>query len=327
MKVDTDEKFAQDADIIFATIGGMVSIYGEKDESFIKWVGNNKLYVIYDEAHHIGESQAFNLFTSLFASESDDKAVKYFYHIKNFAIIGFTTTVYRGDKFVDAFKAFFKDGYCKEHDTLYHSASKYGDYVDVDIQSIDEIRLTVGDINDFIDGYKSFDGDTDTPVLKEAELIKVDEFMDGIPPRVKKPEDKEDEKAKEEYLRNANAMKYLVKRILENKSAWGKLAVIVSTIEEAKYLCKLLGKDAILWTSEEETTREYKDEKTGKKIVKKAIDIFKEDSTGKEILITVHKFDEGVDVPDLDTLYLFAKTNSHIILRQRIGRVIRILES
>ena len=70
-----------------------------------------------------------------------DEDVEAFYEISKFAIIGLTATVYRGDRFIDKFKAFFKDGYNKEKDILYHSKSQYGEYEDVDINSIDEIRV------------------------------------------------------------------------------------------------------------------------------------------------------------------------------------------
>lgn len=302
--IDKGEQFSKKADIIFATIGSMAKIYKQEDTSFIDWVGDNKLYVIYDEAHHIGASQAFNLFTSFFADKSNDNAVKIFYHIKSFAIVGFTATVYRGDKFLDAFKAFFKDGYNKNTDELYHSSSAYGQYLDVDIQSIDEIRVAVVDINDLIEGYKGAE-----PVLVEPQIIRVDEFKNGMPPRREKPEDKDGKDEKVEYQKNENAMRYLAERIKSHKSEWGKLAVVVNCVPEAKQLCDLLGADALRCTYDIDDSEEKLEE-------------FKRDKSEK-ILITVHKFDEGVDVPNLETLYLFAKTNSQILLRQRIGRVVR----
>lgn len=305
------ELYDKKADIIFATVGSMAKIYKRQNTSFKDWVGDNKLYVIYDEAHHIGASQAFNLFTSLFSEKSNDNAVKFLYHIKSFAIVGFTATVYRMDKFIDAFKAFFKDGYNKENDSLYHSESNYGEYVDVDIASIDEIRVAVADINDLIEGYEG-----EAPVLVEPQIIKVDEFVHGMPPRKEKPEDKD----KSEYLEDTNvyknneyAMQYLANRIVGNKSKWGKLAVIVNNIEEAKALCNQLGTDAL------RCTYDVGDPEA-------ELEKFKNDKSGK-ILVTVHKFDEGIDVPDLETLYLFAKTHSQIILRQRIGRVVRKAEN
>lgn len=310
VSVEPEKQFAKEADVIFATIGSMAKIYKIEngDSSFVDWINGNKLYVIYDEVHHIGASQAFNLFTSLFADSSDDNSVKAFYRIKSFAIVGFTATVYRGDKFIDKFKAFFKDGYDKQNNKLYHSESDYGDYVDVDIQSIDEIRVAVADIDDLIKGYKG-----EAPVLVEPQLIKVDEFKEGMPPRGEKPDGKGGKKAKEEYLNNENAMKYLAKRISTYGSGWGKLAVIVNTIKEAKQLCKNLE------NLEKKALRCTSDLSSSDDILKE----FKEDKSGEKILVTVHKFDEGVDVPNLETLYLYAKTNSQIVLRQRIGRVVR----
>ena len=105
-------------------------------------------------------------------------------------------------------------------------------------------------------------------------------------------------------------MEYLANRIKANKAKWGKLAVAVNNIAEAKILNDLLSPNGILWTSRDSSLKEE-------------ISAFIEGEQDDKVLITVHKFDEGVDVPDIDTLYLFAKTNSQIILRQRVGRVIR----
>lgn len=308
--VDTEKgnKFAKEADIVFATIGSMVKIYKYWDSSFVEWLGENKLYVIYDEAHHIGASQPFNLFTSLFANRSDDNSVTEFYHIKQFAIVGFTATVFRGDKFIDAFKAFFKDGYDKAADKLYHSNSTYGEYLDIDIKSIDELRVAVADINELMEGYNG-----EKPVLIEPQIIKVDEFKNGIPPREDKPPKESDKNEKEKYLKNKKAMKYLATRISTHKSEWGKMAVVVNNIQEAKQLSTYLGKDALRCTSDLNNTDAI-------------LEKFRTDESGK-ILVTVHKFDEGIDVPNLETLYLFAKTNSQVVLRQRIGRVVRKVEN
>lgn len=300
---DTD-MFSKDAEIVFSSVASLVKIYQNRDDSFIEWLGKEKLYVIYDEVHHIGAAQAFNLFTSLFTVNKSlaDEDVEAFYEISKFAIIGLTATVYRGDRFIDKFKAFFKDGYNKEKDILYHSKSQYGEYEDVDINSIDEIRVSVVDIIDLIKGYKE-----DEPVLVQPMIIKVDEFKNGMPPRIKKSAQPDNEETDKNYQKNEYAMKYLASRILANRDKWGKTAVVVNYVQEAEELCKNLDGYGLEWTS-----------KSKEDVIKE----FRKDNTGK-ILVTVHKFDEGVDIPELETLYLFAKTKSQILLRQRIGRVVR----
>ena len=50
---DTD-MFSKDAEIVFSSVASLVKIYQNRDDSFIEWLGKEKLYVIYDEVHHIG---------------------------------------------------------------------------------------------------------------------------------------------------------------------------------------------------------------------------------------------------------------------------------
>lgn len=50
---------------------------------------------------------------------------------------------------------------------------------------------------------------------------------------------------------------------------------------------------------------------------------FRNTRTNSKILIAVNMLDEGIDIPDLNTLYLYAPTWSQVILRQRMGRVLR----
>ena len=50
---------------------------------------------------------------------------------------------------------------------------------------------------------------------------------------------------------------------------------------------------------------------------------FEDPNSGKDIMITVSLVSEGYDYQELQTVYLYAPTNSNVRLRQRVGRVLR----
>ena len=307
--------FKPETRIVFANIRSLTKLYQIKNDSFQQWVDSSqksgRLVVVYDECHHIGEAQAQNLFASLFCDRSlylED--VKVSYNIKRFSFIGMTATLYRGDKFLDVFKGWFKDGYNKLNDELYHNATDYGDYWTHELKTLDEIRVAVVDIKDL--------QEADEPRLLVPDLIRVDDFK-GF---------KVDKSTYELQ------MQYLADRLKANYKKWGKMAVILDDRYYAMELfCRLKDcQNVFLCISKsgdkvEEKDKEKKKKKEKYKDIKiedssKVIRSFKE-CQENAILIAVHIFDEGVDVPELDTIYLYAPTNSQIILRQRVGRVLR----
>ena len=96
---------------------------------------------------------------------------------------------------------------------------------------------------------------------------------------------------------------------------WGKSMIFVRNVNEAEKV-----KDRLIERGFNAFTYTYKDNSNKKK---KFESFCIEGKCKDEIVIVVGKADEGVDIPDLETIYLFAKTESHIILRQRVGRVLR----
>lgn len=291
--------FKPDTRIVFANIRSLTKLYQIKNDSFQQWVDSSqksgRLVIVYDECHHIGEAQAQNLFTSLFCDRSIYlDAVTQFYNVKRFSLIGMTATLYRGDNFIDVFKGWFKDGYNKENDKLCHNDTDYGDYWTPEIKTLDEIRVAVVDIKDLQEGEQ--------PKLLVPDLIRVDDF-NGF---------------KVDKSTYDIQMKYLANRLKDNYEGWGKTAVIVNDIDYAQKLAEYL-KEGI---SEDKVFLCTSKEKASSKIMQG----FKE-AVSPAILIAVHIFDEGVDVPELDTIYLYAPTNSQNVLRQRVGRVLRKPES
>ena len=72
------------------------------------------------------------------------------------------------------------------------------------------------------------------------------------------------------------------------------------------------------WLDNKGISKEEKKKRDRDNILKKF-----SNKKNKAILVAISIFDEGIDVRDLNTLYLYAPTNSQVVLRQRVGRVLR----
>ncbi len=130
-------------------------------------------------------------------------------------------------------------------------------------------------------------------------IIKVTDF-DGM--GHEKPQEKEDTDELE--------MEYLAARIKKYYNSWGQTAVIVDKIEKARKLKEFLTKmdvqNIFILTKDEDELKDFKDCKDENKI-----------------LVGVNMLNEGIDIPKLNTIYLYAPTRSQVVLRQRVGRVLR----
>lgn len=289
-----------DTQILFASVGSITAVADGKSNEFDKWIeasqeDNKKLYIIYDEAHHIGANEIQKFFSCLF---TDGKDIKY--SVDRFGMVGLTATVFRNDRYLDVFNAWFKDGFIGDKQVCI--TSPYGE----EKESEKNNRIEVITLSELVKkGY-----------LVKPDIYKVDEFQDGMP---------EDE------------MEYLADRIRKHSGDWGKTIVFVKSKRQAMQLGMLLCDNKIpcfVYISNnnlEQDDKIYKDYCLEKyadirnegSVGKRAEDEFHNTDCRRKIMITVDMVSEGYDIQDLNTIYLYSKIGSHIKLRQRVGRVLR----
>ena len=287
--------------ILFASVGTIRTIAEKEVKEFSAWLNKSqengrRLYIVYDETQHIGTNGAGGIMSALFGcQDSYVKGVEKTYSLSKIGLIGLTATVYRGDKFIESFNAWYKDGYDFDNNKVLHIDSDYGDYTLSDISQIRNNRIAPVDIGQLLD----------KGILANPDIIKVSDYVGGMP----------DTEEKE--------MEYLADRISKNFSELGKTAVIVRNSNMAKLLCKELKKKNI--KSFNFTVKGFKssnEDETLDRDRTKILEKFSE-KNNKAVLVAISIFDEGIDVRDLNTLYLYAPTNSQVVLRQRVGRVLR----
>jgi len=285
---DSVEDIDVNSNILFCGVGTLAGVSEKECEAFTRWIKEsqdkeNKLYIIYDEAHHIGANCACALFESLNGEMTDRR-----YPVDRFGLIGLTATVYRADKYLDVFHAWFKDGYDKGQKKFVSVDTKYGDYnafeecVKVGMHNN---RIALVDIKELLHSKE--------PVLVAPKLIKVEEYENGKP-------------------KKTSEMLYLADRIFKHHKGWGKTVVFVSNKKDADKLVELLETKGV--ASFSYISGDKSDD---------IFEAYKKNATEEKILVAVHRLDEGVDIPDLNTIYLYAPTQSHVLIRQRIGRVLR----
>lgn len=293
-----------DTQILFASVSSITSVVDKESSEFADWIeasqeDDKKLYIIYDEAHHIGANEIQKFFDSLFTGNN-----KVMYPVERFGMIGLTATVFRNDRYLDVFNAWFKDGFIGDKQVCIKSP--YGE---------DEIDKKENERNNRIEVISLF-GLVEKKYLVKPDIYKVDEFKDGMP---------EDE------------MKYLADRIGRYSSDWGKTIVFVKTRRQAMQLGMLLCDKKIpcfVYISDKTLEQDdeiikqyfsdkYKDIRNEGTNGEKAEDEFHNPNCRRRIMITVDMVSEGYDIQDLNTIYLYSKIGSHIRLRQRVGRVLR----
>ena len=287
--------------ILFASVGTIRTIAEKEVKEFSAWLNKSqengrRLYIVYDETQHIGTNGAGGIMSALFGcQDSYVKGVEKTYSLSKIGLVGLTATVYRGDKFIESFNAWYKDGYDFDNNKVLHIDSDYGDYTLSDISQIRNNRIAPVDIGQLLD----------KGILANPDIIKVSDYKWGMP----------DTEEKE--------MEYLADRISKNYSELGKTAVIVRNSNMAKLLCDELEKKNI--KSYNFTVKGLKPSNDGEPLDTDRAMILEQFSKkdNKAILVAISIFDEGIDVPDLNTLYLYAPTNSQVVLRQRVGRVLR----
>ena len=143
---------------------------------------------------------------------------------------------------------------------------------------------------------------TEAKLLMKPQIIRVDDFKKGIPET------------------NDAAMSYLSEKIKANytEENWNKTIVFVDGIGNATLLNRKLGEAVRSFVYTSETLSEVEDDLN---------DFKKTDGTPCKIMIAVDMVSEGFDVKDIETIYLFSRVSSQILIRQRVGRVLRIAKN
>lgn len=109
------DKIDANADILFASIE-TIRKYNDKEDKFsqfTKWLEasqcqKGKLYIIYDEVHHIGAEEINEFLNKMFKANNRDGVI-----LKRYAFVGLTATVYRYNLPIESFNRWFKHGWNK----------------------------------------------------------------------------------------------------------------------------------------------------------------------------------------------------------------------
>lgn len=288
------KKIESDTDILFVSMESIRKYNGgnrgepAKFLEFKSWLetsqnNNKKLYIIYDEVHHIGAGLTETFLKNLFEikdtnDENDNRADAI---LQRYVLIGLTATVYRYDSPISSFNKWFKHGWDKESASIVEDNRVLGDGTNEFINN----RIRIVDIRQL----------KKEGILKEPKIIRVDDFKQGMP---------------------ENEMEYLAQKVKRNykEKEWNKTIIFVGDINQADKLQEELqkeGVDSFAYTSK--STDVQDDINDFKKVGNKNC----------KIMIAVDMVSEGFDVPDIETIYLYSAIQSQIVLRQRIGRVLR----
>ena len=315
IKISSNEKsisdINNDIDIIFASI---FSIDFDDNNNFIKWlknIGDDKLYIIIDEAHHVGSSTYNILLEKLLGKNG---------YIKNYALIGLTATPFRNDyEEINLFK-WFRQGYVED----YYEAKK-GNYLEVDKTKLTDISeagaIELGSLDELVSGQSNRqvvkNQGNKIKVIDIADLIKEGYILEPEFYRI------DDFEAKDFDTKGNKTLDSIIENISHTKNL-GRAVIFASKIPDVEYLVKGLRDKGV--ENVYGLTSTYIDilkEDDSKKIFSRdeVLGAFKEKKNG--ILITVDILSEGYDLPELNTIILIDRTNSNIKLRQRIGRVVR----
>lgn len=166
-KVEKISDIKPQTDMLFASVQTIAKFDGDGGNEFCEWLpqdsgnGRGKLYIIYDEAHHIGAEKIQGFLGELLV-ENQETGKKL---IGRFGLIGLTATAYRMDSSVKSFNKWFKDGW--EDGKIITNNTEYGKGEDKYVNN----RIEIVSIADLIK----------EGILKKPEIIRVDDFENGKP--------------------------------------------------------------------------------------------------------------------------------------------------
>jgi superfamily II DNA or RNA helicase len=108
----------------------------------------------------------------------------------------------------------------------------------------------------------------------------------------------------------------------DNRRRYGKTLIFAINVAHAQLLCDRLREELQGTGIEVEYVASYRlDDKTVNN--REIVEQFRDPKSGLDVLINVEILTEGVDIPNIKTIFLARPTHSEILLRQMIGRAMR----
>jgi len=108
----------------------------------------------------------------------------------------------------------------------------------------------------------------------------------------------------------------------ENRKRYGKTLIFAINVAHAQLLCERLREGLEESGTDVEYIASYRLD--GKAVNNhEVVERFRDPASGLDVLINVEILTEGVDIPNIQTIFLARPTHSEILLRQMIGRAMR----
>jgi len=281
----------ENSDIIFLSKDSAIS-YNHIDniEAWLKVNKTDEIYFVIDEAHHAAAQGTQKFIKCLLVIMRD---LGYQCHL-----IGLSATAYREQQDeMNSLREVFHDGVELDRENTYNiSLDKDFGY-----------RIKMVDIKALLAMHE-----LENPqfIIKAVEAI-----IEG-----------DTEREIEKYNRKVSeaVLPKVAEDIANNLDEYGKMIVFVSNIRDAFLLEEKLNHKGIntvkvITSAVDEVHREY----YKKDKIESIIEQFEGGTSNVKILINVNILTEGVDIPDLETVYLVRPTYSLTLMKQMVGRVLR----
>lgn len=281
-------------DILLITSQTAISNWtDENDTKFKKFVNENakdgNLFIVYDEAHHTPAFGRRNLLIG--GSEGKTGIIEKFPHTQ---LLGLTATPTYTDKRQRGWLwEIFKDG------IIYEISKK----------ELEDKKILASPV--FIQEKTNFnlalsDNDVDKLIYKHQEL----------PSHII-----------EEIAKNEERNNFIAQYYLDNKEKFGKTIIFLDRWYQCKtvenYINKKAGKEIAASVFSYVDGNKNIDYINNRKSNQNEINLERFKKGEIEVLINVKMLTEGVDVPDVKTVFLTRDTNSSILFTQMVGRALR----
>lgn len=313
-----------DTDIVFGSIYSMVLKDTHGVSEFKDWLKKSqedgkKLFIVIDEAHHVGANTYDDLLEGVFLPDKNGDTL-----VDNYALIGLTATPFREDAQELRLMKWFKNGYEEEFklDTVEMTgSSEEQEYLSFKSQCIKRIDSRVGEDvevkNKKVVGRGNSDFGNVIKVIELQDLIRTGVLIEPYFYRV-------DDFENENITNNLDGVSESIVENIKNSKDLGKTIIFVPRKDMTEEIADKLNNSGFKSISiTDRNSNEIMAEIEAKRKVN--VDVF--DICGVQFITTVDVISEGFDVPELNTIILATGTTSRNRLRQRIGRVVRSVEN
>lgn len=313
-------------DVIFGSIFSMTAeSISNKDgvSAFGNWLaksqeGEKRLYIIIDEAHHVGSNTYDSLLEALLLPNNAGEII-----VKNYALVGLTATPFREDATELRLMKWFKMGYVEKYPFDYadkKDTAEESDYLTCKPELYREIGSNIG-TNVVVKAGKVIGSDRHN-FGNTISIIELQELIDAkvlIAPDFFRVDDY-DLEAMKDFENNEEELAKSVVENINNSIDLGKTIIFAPNSKVATKIKDLLGENkCVAVTADTSKKVQLKMEK------RKKDNIF--DAYGVDYIVTIDVLSEGFDVKNLNTVILIGGIVSRARLRQRIGRVVRKAEN